>query len=341
VKAAVRIAALLGLAVMIVLIAHEGAAAIVASLARAGWLLLWLVPLHALPLVLDVLGWRTLVVPRTRVATLFGIAAVREAFNRLLPVANIGGEFVGIRLLARRGVAGVDAAASVVVETLLTLISQYLYVALGLACLMSLDGPAGLAGGILIGLATSLPVVGLLIALSRYGSMFGRLQSLAERLLGERAQALGFLGESVRLDAAIRALYASRRRLATAVACQVLGLVAGASETWIALRWLGHPVGIAEAIVLESLTQAARSFMFLVPAGIGVQEAGLVGIGHFIGVGSDVAIALSLAKRMREILFGLPALFAWGWIEGRGGLGGIRARLSAARPARETIAPPR
>jgi len=32
-----------------------------------------------------------------------------------------------------------------------------------------------------------------------------------------------------------------------------------------------------------------------------------------LGIGSEVAIALSLAKRMREILFGLPALAVWQW----------------------------
>jgi hypothetical protein len=40
----------------------------------------------------------------------------------------------------------------------------------------------------------------------------------------------------------------------------------------------------------------------------------LVGIGHVLGLGSDVAVALSLAKRMREILFGLPALATWQWM---------------------------
>jgi hypothetical protein len=65
--------------------------------------------------------------------------------------------------------------------------------------------------------------------------------------------------------------------------------------------------------VLESFTLAARSLIFVAPAGLGVQEAGLIGVGHVLGLGSDVAIALSLAKRMREILFGLPAIAAWQW----------------------------
>jgi putative membrane protein len=316
-RLAARIALLLGLAVMIVMIAREGASAILTSLSRAGWRLLWLAPLHAVPLLLDVLGWRGLIAARTEVATLFWIATVREAFNRLLPVANIGGEIVGIRLLAQRGVDGIDAAASVIVEVLLTLVSQYLFVALGLICLLRLTGTVRLAGGLLVGLAVSLPVIALLIALLRYGSVFERLERIAERLLGVRSQALSLLGESAKLDAAIRALCAGRSRLLAAGSWQLFGLVVGSSETWLALRWLGHPVGIAEAVVLESLTQAARSFLFVVPAGLGVQEAGLVALGYVLGLSSDVAIALSLAKRMREMLFGLPALIAWYWVEGR------------------------
>jgi len=37
----------------------------------------------------------------------------------------------------------------------------------------------------------------------------------------------------------------------------------------------------------------------------------LIGVGLLLGLGPDVALALSLAKRMREVLFGLPSLLAW------------------------------
>ena len=66
--------------------------------------------------------------------------------------------------------------------------------------------------------------------------------------------------------------------------------------------------GGAEA---HRMLQAIRHFIFVVPAGVGVQEAGLVGFGYLLGVGNDASIALSLAKRMREVLFGVPALVYW------------------------------
>ena len=53
-----------------------------------------------------------------------------------------------------------------------------------------------------------------------------------------------------------------------------------------------------------------------VPAGLGVQEAGLIGFGSILGLPPDAALTLSLVKRLREILFGIPALVSWQWAEG-------------------------
>ena len=322
-RTAVRIALFAGLALLIGLIVHEGGS-IVTPLMRAGWVLLWLVPLHVLPLLLDSRGWQALIERRVPAGILLWIATVREAVNRLLPVANIGGELVGIRLLTATGIEGVQAAASVTTETLLTLFSQYLFVALGVTCLLRLTHTVHSASGALIGLGATLPVIVLLGILLRYGSVFERLEKTAVRLLGE--ETLSFLnGKSASLDAAIRRLIAQRLRLLQTLSWQLIGMISGTIETWLALRWLGHPVGFGAALALESLTQAARNFIFLVPAGLGVQEATLVGVGHLLGIDGDLALALSLAKRMREILFGTPALLSWYWIEGRKELQHVRS----------------
>ena len=323
-RIAVRIALAAGLALLIALIMREGSSILI-PLARAGWVLLWLVPLHALPLLLDSLGWRVLIARwrESRVANLFWIATIREAINRLLPAANIGGELVGIRLLAETGVEGVVAAASVTTEVVLTVVSQYVFVALGVVCLLRLTDTVQFADDVLIGLAASLPVVVLLAVLLRYGSVFERIERLAVRLLGE--EKLSFLaGQSASLDAAIRELCTDVARLLTTMGWQVTGMVTGSLETWFALRWLGHPVPFGAAIALESLTMTVRNFAFLVPAGLGVQEASLIGFGALLGISGELALALSLAKRMREILFGLPALLSWYWVEGRRELQHVR-----------------
>ena len=80
---------------------------------------------------------------------------------------------------------------------------------------------------------------------------------------------------------------------------------------------MGHPVGIVEALVIQSLGRAVRSAAFMVPGGLGVQEGGYMVIAGLLGLGPDVGLALSLVKRVREIAVGVPALLAWQWAEGR------------------------
>jgi putative membrane protein len=325
-KLAARIALIVGLGVMILLIVHEGAVGIIKLLSRAGWTLLWLLPLHVLPLLLDAVGWRAIIFARCKLLTLFCIAVVRQAVNGLLPVANIGGELVGIRLLTRSGVDGTWAAASVIVEVLLTVVGQYLFVALGVLFLLQITQAVQLTSQLLLGLAASAPVIALLIVLLRHGSVFERLQRVAG-MLGSNLQRPGFPARGAAVDAAIGTLFRAPARLTRTLGWQFAGLLAECIETWVALRLLGVTVGFSKALILESLTQAARQFIFIVPAGLGVQELGLVAVGHVLGIGSDVALALSLAKRMTRIVFGVPALLAWQWTETRGGLDRARSRM--------------
>jgi putative membrane protein len=334
-KLVLRVALVLGLAVMIVLVVREGGPPILTLLATAGWTLLFLVPLHALPLVLDVMGWRMLIkrIARTPpVATLFWIASVREAIDRLLPVANIGGEIVGIRLLSATGIEGTAAAATVVIEVLLTLVSQYLFITLGIVLALRSTHSSQPLGGLLLGLGSGLALIAVLAALLRYGSVFERLEAFVQRMLRMSRGALPSSwaipdaadapGGWKQLDAHIHKLYATRARLAMTVFWQVSGLTCGTLETWLALHWLGHPIDFDDCVALESVAQGVRQLIFLVPAGLGVQEAGLVGMGAVLGLPSDVAITLSLVKRMREIVFGVPALISWQWVEGWRGLPG-------------------
>jgi putative membrane protein len=315
-KILARIGLVLGICASISLIASSGAASVLHLLSRAGWWLPCLVPLHVLPLLLDVAGWRALIPAACRLKALFFIAAVREGINRLLPVANIGGEVIGVQLLIRRGVAAPAAAASIIVETMLTMLSQYIFASVGLVCLVALTGHVQIISRVLLSLALSLPLFLAFGLLLMHGSTFGRLEQVAAGLFARFSSRALTVRNWALLDTAIRILMRDPGRLLTATIWQILGLLAGSIETWLVLRWLGHPVSAPAAIALESLTQAARSIFFLVPAGLGVQEAGLVGLGSLLGIDADVAISLSLAKRLREILFGLPALGVWHWLEG-------------------------
>lgn len=314
-----------GLALLIGVIAHGGSAEILALLATAGWSLLWLIPFHILPIALDAEGWRVLLrrpggMGNSRGSAglpfLWWIASVREAVGRLLPVGGVGGEIVGIRLSLWRVPDGAAVTASVVVETLLTIVNIYLFVAVGLCLVIALDG-GSLAGSLLGGLAATLPVPALLYWLLRHGAVFARIERAAIGLLGEESRLAALFGSSARLDAELRAIFARRRDLLISLLWQLAGMVVGAFEVWLALHLLGHPISPLAAIALEALGLSIRHFAFFVPAGLGVQEAGFVLFGQLLGVPADAAVALSLAKRVRELGYGIPALLSWQWAETR------------------------
>ncbi len=61
---------------------------------------------------------------------------------------------------------------------------------------------------------------------------------------------------------------------------------------------------------LEDLP-ASEQRKFLDAGALGVQEGGLVMLGRVIGLGPETALALSLAKRVRELVLGIPGLIAW------------------------------
>ncbi|WP_266181867.1 flippase-like domain-containing protein [Dyella humicola] len=335
-KYLVYLAGLLGLTAAVVLVVHQDWGAIRNAFDHAGWALLWLLPFHAVPLLVDVMGWRALLAPRdpqrrAGVPFLFWVGAVREACNRLLPVANIGGEIVGIRLVKWRGLGGAVVAASVVIEVLLTLVSQYIFAALGILMLIGLTRHIGTLNSVIGGLVASLPLPIVLIYLLRHGQLFSRLEAFVEKTMGGPSRFTELLDGS-RLDEEIRAYYREPLRLAVACTWQLAGFILGSFETWFALLLLGYPITVWDAIAIEAVTQSLRHIIFFVPAGLGIQEGGLVLFGNIIGLPADAAIALSLVKRAREVGFGLPMLISWQWAEARRLRLGWRARGAAALP---------
>jgi uncharacterized membrane protein YbhN (UPF0104 family) len=159
----------------------------------------------------------------------------------------------------------------------------------------------------------SLPAPAAMVLLLRYGSVFARLEKFLGPLVGVSALSEG----AASLDRELRACFKRWRSLLLAGLLQFAALMMGSFEVWFALRLFGHPVAAGTALILESMTQAMRHVAFVVPAGLGVQEATLVLFGHALGISSELALAVSMAKRIREVLCGLPSLLSWQWMEGR------------------------
>src|SRR5262245_20951114 len=126
-----------GIALAIGLVAWTGAGEVARATAAIGWGFLWILLFRATPVFLMALAWRALLAGAAERAPLGGLVLLRwvaDAVNGLLPTAQVGGEVVRVRLLARRtGIRLVIGAASVAADQVAALLTLAVFVACGVA----------------------------------------------------------------------------------------------------------------------------------------------------------------------------------------------------------------
>ena len=86
---------------------------------------------------------------------------------------------------------------------------------------------------------------------------------------------------------------------------------------WIAYRALGVPVDFDDVLAIEALLSALAAAAFLVPVNAGVQEAGYAGLGAIFGVPPELSLGVSLIRRARDVVVGVPILLLWQYLEFR------------------------
>lgn len=305
-----------GLALFTFLIGYHGLADVVAALAVAGWGLIWVTLFHLVPLIVDAVAWRYLFLDGNRPSLRIMVWArwIGESINGLLPVARVGGDLAKARLIMHRGVPGPISGASVVAEITVGVVMQIVFTLIGVGLLLHV-GDREVVTVVLIGLCIMVLLVAGFCLAQRLG-MFGGLVRVLTRFGGHRDWQF-LVGGAAALDDAIWCIYRNRGSLLAASFWKLCGWIVGAGEVWLALYFLGSPVSATNALLLESLGQAVRAAAFLIPGGLGVQEGGFLVLGGLLGLGPEVSLALSLTKRVRELLLGLPGLIVWQIAEGR------------------------
>ena len=99
-----------------------------------------------------------------------------------------------------------------------------------------------------------------------------------------------------------------RALLAAGFVLHLLCWFLGAVEIWLVFFLLGTPVSAARALVLDSVVAGLRTFVFMVPAAAGVQEASYVLACTVFGMSPAAAVAASLARRARDLTLGAATL---------------------------------
>ncbi|MBV8511647.1 MAG: flippase-like domain-containing protein [Xanthobacteraceae bacterium] len=305
----------IAIAVCIGLSLWSGIDAIGDAIASAGWGLPFVVLTRAVTVAISGVGWWLLYPTpqrvRARVAVL--IRFVREAVNALMPLTQVGGDVIGARLLTFWAIPGPLAAAGVVVDVLIQAVTLILFAACGLVMLVALGADMTVAKTALASLAVAAAVVGGLY-LAQRGSARRILHVVLGRLGDGNWRALGTVDAVYR---SFSVIYARWPNLLASSALHMAGWLIGVAEVLIGLSYMGHPVSLGEALVIESLIHVVRGAAFAIPSALGAQEAGLIVLCGMFGIPPDEAFALSLMKRAADVVIGLPGLVSLQVLEGR------------------------
>jgi putative membrane protein len=316
-KFVARLGLLLGLAILSFIFVWQGVAPVIRNLGHAGFALALVCLLELPNLLMWSEAWRRLF-PRSRrprVIDAFLASSMGESVNSLLPVGSVGGEVVKARVLTLWSYPATDAVSSLVVNKTVQALAVLVWGLIGTAMLAVVVPDREVLLASILGAALLAAAIGGFVGVQLTGG-FSVLARVAKRIIGH-GRSRRLQDSAGKLDAAVRDTYRRPGDVVVAVAILVTAQVLLASEIVIAGSLMGQPIGISEAILLKGIVTAIRGISFAVPAGLGVQEIGYIGLGKLLGLPEELMLAVSLATRIREVVPSIPFLIAWQRMEGR------------------------
>jgi glycosyltransferase 2 family protein len=251
---------------------------------------------------------------------------LRDAGSEVLPLSQVGGYVLGARAPIMHGAERTAVAASVVVDATVEFCAQIAFIGLGVAFLLRLPQAATFTGPIVAWLVPAVVVAAAVIAIQLCRN------ETAHRFAARFTS--GWIASTLTAIAVVHGeiawIYRHQARLLRSFLLHFAAWIVSGAEAWLVLRMMGVQRDLRVVLALEALLFAARSVAFMVPAAVGVQEGAYLVIGVGFGLPPDAALGLSLLKRGRDFVLGVPALASWHYLERR-----RMAREPWRRPATE------
>jgi putative membrane protein len=284
------------------IVADNDPPAIAASIARVGWRLAVVIVFpNVLVALFDVLGWRyAFTRDAVGFATLFWTRLAGEAINLTTPTAALGGEAVKTWLL-RDHVPLSESLSSVIVAKTTITTAQGLLLLLGVVLAWTVfPADSRLLTAMEWLLALELVALAIFVLAQTRGlaAFGGRLLARFGAHRFARHEGLG------RVDRALAEFYLRQPgRLSLSIACHFVAWLLGALETWIVLSFLGTPVSLVTATVIEAFGTGIRFATFMIPGSLGALEGGYAATFAALGLGGTMGVSFSLIRRIREIVW--------------------------------------
>jgi putative membrane protein len=244
---------------------------------------------------------------------------VRDAAGEVLPFLQLGGVVFGIRALGS-GRTTTVGAVSAIIDGVIELAAKVPYGLAALLTLLALAPQHSLARLLAMALAaTSVSVAILLFARRSLSAAIAAMaRALRVRLPAMLPPGNGPAGRDV--QACFDQILNQRRRLWLGFALHLCCWCLGAGEAWVTFRLIGVNLSLWQALAVDGTVAGLRTFGLVVPAAVGVQEASYMLAAAACGIPPAPAVAVSFARRARDLVLALGTLGIAGFGEAKSAL---------------------
>jgi uncharacterized protein (TIRG00374 family) len=315
-----------GACVFGILVAKAGSEGLLDHLRATAWVLGPIVAVWALVYVCNTVAWLQLVgatAPRQDRASAahipfwraYVISVASFALNYVTPFVALGGEPFRI-VSAAQYVGTPRAAGSVISFRVVHTIGHFIFCLIAVPIALVLLPPTPLTL-IVIALAT----VGLLVAIVLMAALFRsgfavRLLDMSHRipLVRRVARRLEQVRDTLEhVDSHMSSLRSvESRRLAIAIAVEVLGRAITALEILFIARAVGLKVDYGTAYLIYAFSQLAIMLTIIIPFELGSREASLLLIFSLLGLPPELGVYTAVVTRLRELVWiGVGLGFVW------------------------------
>lgn len=309
---------LVGVALFGGILYQTGLTAIWTNLREIGWHgVAVILIINVFITLIDVISWQ-MTLPSTRLALpwvyrLWQVFMAGEAFSGITPLASLGGEPIKAMLLHDRyAISYREATASLFLHQTVINVGLVLFLLSSVPLLFQVSMlPPVYQRWISVALITFSSCIWLFFLAQRYRAV-SRVTAWAGRN-GIEKRRFALLDVVRDIESQLVAFYTTHRRhFALAVALAVVRWILGVMEIYYVLMFLGHPVTLVEAWVVESVVSLVRSVLFMIPGNLGTQEGALLVMCEMVTGAPALGVVVALLRRFHEILW-ISAGLAIGW----------------------------
>lgn len=299
---------LVGLALLAFVLSEIDIGELVARVGQVGWGFVVILAIHLVAFLIDSLSWQLalLVVPVSMpwLYRVWKVRMVGEVFNAVIPAAGMGGEPIKAMLLRKHyDVSYREATASLILAKTINMIALVIFLTAGFALIM--------ASPVLTPTYKSVAGIGLVVCGFGTAALFFlqrlKVSSLTGSSIGRTrfgAPVLRILHHIQDMDARLVTFYVQHKhRFVIAVVIAFANWMLGVAEIYYATAFLGHPVSLSEAWIIEAVAQLVRFATFFIPASIGAQEGAFLLTLTAITGSPGLGVAVAVVRRMRELVW--------------------------------------